>query len=179
MWKHLKTHKTIHDEELKAALNKRENERKKEYVSVETGVKKSDKGETNTSRDPQRSIVGMQFTTDKYVNQKLSEFLIERGVSFNTIDNQEFRDFLIAARGNKRAKTLTRENFNNNLDSYHSLFVENVGVLIAEASRGMYGFKFINLMHDLWTNPSVQSVLGASISFIDENWKKSLRSFAL
>ena len=74
MWKHLKTHKVIYDEELKAVLNKRENERKKEYVSVETGVKKSDKGETNTSRDPQRSIVGMQFTTDKYVNQKLSEF---------------------------------------------------------------------------------------------------------
>ena len=36
----------------------------------------------------------------------------------------------------------------------------------------MYGFPFINLIHDLWTSNKVEYVLGASISYIDSNFVK-------
>ena len=36
----------------------------------------------------------------------------------------------------------------------------------------MYGFPFINLIHYLWTSHGMTCILGASISFIDLNWKK-------
>ena len=36
----------------------------------------------------------------------------------------------------------------------------------------MYGFAFLNLIHDLWTSNSVACILGASVSFINKHWEK-------
>ena len=44
--------------------------------------------------------------------------------------------------------------------------------MIDQASRGMCGFPFVNLIYDLWTNRNVQTVLGVSVSFIDATWEK-------
>mmetsp|Transcript_15276 Transcript_15276/g.22492 ORF Transcript_15276/g.22492 Transcript_15276/m.22492 type:complete len:288 (-) Transcript_15276:1257-2120(-) len=182
MWKHLDVHaqKKIHDEGLGKIMKKRFEKRKENYIVVEREgtvtveekrTKMGSNGETLTTTKTQSSIVGVRWTTDEQVQQALSRYILETGKPYSMVENPQCREFYGLARSNLKSKQLTREKYNHHVDSYHAIFANHVGQIMEEISKWMYGFPFINLIHDLLTNASVHAVLGASISFIDATWK--------
>eukprot|EP00957_Ditylum_brightwellii_P205031 15341889-Ditylum_brightwellii.AAC.1 len=131
-------------------------------------------GNKTTTRVCEQTSIkkSLLMTSDQQAQQALSEFLLKVGVPFNVVDCPEWRTFFKTARGNTKAQSLTRDAYNSDIDSYHALFQELVSKKLLDEIASMYGFAFLNLIHDLWTNNSVNCVLGSSISFIDKHWLK-------
>lgn len=144
-----------------------------EEIAIETTTRGSN-GEIIVKKQKSRynQQGKLQFVTNDQVLNSLSTFLIRSGVAFNAIDNEEFKTFYRLARSDNKARTLGRSVHNENIDAYHDEFKGLIVKALKREMESMHGFPFLNLIHDMWTNKAVKSVLGVSLSYIDCNWRK-------
>ncbi|GMF47576.1 unnamed protein product [Phytophthora fragariaefolia] len=56
-------------------------------------------------------------------------------------------------------------------NSLYRTFLKDTTELIQSEYDLVGSIRFLNLMHDLWTNTSKNCIIGASISFIDHGWR--------
>eukprot|EP00957_Ditylum_brightwellii_P186736 14219159-Ditylum_brightwellii.AAC.1 len=67
---------------------------------------------------------------------------------------------------------MSRDTYNDYIDAYYGKFKQTISKMVLDNIAAIYGLHFINLIHNLWTSHGVVCILGASISFIDLDWKK-------
>ena len=97
---------------------------------------------------------------------------MEMGIPYNKVHCPQFRNYTKTCRLNNKAKHVGRDTYNDHIDAYFKKLKKNISKTVLENIASMYGFPFINLIHYLWTSHGMTCILGASISFIDLNWKK-------
>jgi hypothetical protein len=76
-----------------------------------------------------------------------------------------------AAIGNATFPLLSRDRHDQLLNGQFQLFSELVGALLASEYEQASQLKFLNLVHDIWTSSGKDSIVGASVAFIDSSWR--------
>ncbi|KAG1685732.1 hypothetical protein DVH05_008925 [Phytophthora capsici] len=109
--------------------------------------------------------------SEKTINVLISKFLISQGLPCMVCASSPFKDIICAATGNASFRVLGRDRHDRLLNGQFQLFCELVGTLLSSEFEIAGRLKFLNLLHDIWTSCGKESIVGASIAFIDSAWR--------
>jgi len=98
------------------------------------------------------------------------------GLAYNIVANKDFQALLKVATGDS-ATVLSREAHNGYVDADFLLSCKKVTADVVEAMSRCFGFGFVSLFHDMYSDNAGSSVLGASIAFISKDWQ--LKHYAI
>jgi hypothetical protein len=96
--------------------------------------------------------------------------VVMQGLPFNVSQSPAFRSLVTGLSGDEKATVLSTKTYNDILDLHYNAFLAETSALLKSEFGMLFGTRFLNLMHDLWTNSAKDCVVGASVSFIDHNW---------
>ncbi|GMF29836.1 unnamed protein product [Phytophthora lilii] len=108
---------------------------------------------------------------EKDINVLVLKWLIRKGLPYTACDCETFADIMRAATGNLKFAMLSRDMHDRLLNGQLQLFCDLIGELLAFEFQKACRLKFVNLMHDSWTSCGKDSIVGASIAFIDSSWR--------
>ncbi|ETK79010.1 hypothetical protein F441_15373 [Phytophthora nicotianae CJ01A1] len=75
------------------------------------------------------------------------------------------------ATGNPTFQVLGRDRHDRLLNGQFQLFCDLVGTVLSTEFEYASQLKFLNLVHDIWTSCGKESIVGASVAFIDSSWR--------
>lgn len=126
---------------------------------------------TLSSSTIQPLITDAMRPNDDMINAHVFHWLVEDGLPFYTVSTPAFEKMLRGVANNQELVVLYRDKYNKLLDGEFSLFTKYVAKLLKDESSHALGYRFLTVLHDIWTNKSKDSIVGASISFIDHKWR--------
>jgi hypothetical protein len=119
----------------------------------------------------QRLITEAMRPTDELINAVVFRWLVEDGLPFHAATTAAFARMMRTASNNPSMAMLCRDRYNQFLDGEFSLFTKFVSRLLKEESSFALGYRFLTVIHDIWTSKNKDSIIGASVSFIDHEWR--------
>ncbi|KAE9073599.1 hypothetical protein PF010_g25004 [Phytophthora fragariae] len=109
--------------------------------------------------------------SEKTLNVLISKWMISQGMSYTACASESFHDIIRAATGNPTFPMLSRDKHDRLLNGQFQLFCDLVGELLASEFQKACQLKFLNLIHDICTSCGKNSIIGASVAFIDSLWR--------
>jgi len=92
------------------------------------------------------------------------------GLAYNIVNNEEFKLLLRAATGKDMAP-LTRAAHDSYVDADFVIFCKKLSSNLAAVAGSNFGEPFVVLYHDMYLDNAGNAVVGASIAYIDQDWK--------
>lgn len=108
---------------------------------------------------------------EKMVSVLISKWLVNQGLPYTVCISNSFLDVIRAATGDPEFPILSRDRHRRLLNGQFQLFCDLVGELLSSAFQKACSIKFLNLIHDIWTSCGKDSIVGASVAFIDSKWR--------
>lgn len=109
---------------------------------------------------------GSFVQNEKTLNVLITKWFISQGLPYTISTSDMFQDVICAAIGGPGFLIFSRDRYGRLLNGQFQLFRSRrstFGVWMQEACQ----IKFLNLMHDIWTNCGKTVFFGASMAFID------------
>ncbi|KAG1687186.1 hypothetical protein DVH05_005353 [Phytophthora capsici] len=129
--------------------------------------KTADMATTTTCKTPQRFFKASERT----LHVLISKWLITQGIPFPACRSAPFQDMMRAATGDPEFSMLIRNRHDRLLQGQFQLFCDLVGNLLSSEYKNACHLQYLNLMHDIWTSCGKDSIVGASVAFIDTSWR--------
>ncbi|EEY61522.1 uncharacterized protein PITG_01836 [Phytophthora infestans T30-4] len=108
---------------------------------------------------------------EKTLNVLISKWLVSQDLSYTVCASKPFHDVISSATGNPSYPILSRERHDRLLNGQFQLFCDLVGDFVNAEFEKACRLKFLNLIHDIWTSSGKDSIVGASLAFIDSLWR--------
>ncbi|KAL3672445.1 hypothetical protein V7S43_001744 [Phytophthora oleae] len=109
------------------------------------------------------------FNQDK-VTAHISRWLIRDGLPHHMITTPAFRELLVGITGNPSVTVPSLKTYNDILDKSYESFQEDTKELLSGEFKELHETRFLTVEHDLCTNQSKSTIVGASCGFIDRQW---------
>ncbi|KAG1695049.1 hypothetical protein DVH05_020977 [Phytophthora capsici] len=122
---------------------------------------------TTTCKTPQRFFKASERT----LHVLISKWLITQGIPFPACRSAPFQDMMRAATGDPAFSMLSRDRHDRLLQEQFQLFCDLVENLLSSEYKNACHLQYLNLMHDIWTSCGKDSIVGASVAFIDTSWR--------
>ncbi|RLN15097.1 hypothetical protein BBJ28_00009324 [Nothophytophthora sp. Chile5] len=92
------------------------------------------------------------------------------GLPFNMVKTASFEVLMQVASGDPSFGIMARATYDDMMDARFEIFTDSVASLLQFHSEGMFGMKFLNVIHDGWKAKGNHSIAGVSLAFIDHRW---------
>ncbi|KAG3020149.1 hypothetical protein PC120_g9451 [Phytophthora cactorum] len=122
--------------------------------------------EQDTKR--QRTLFGLSKTQKAGL---VAQWLICDGLPFNRSQTPAFKEIFCALTGDPTATVISAKTHNDLLNVLYEKILRETAKMLQNEFGLLCCMRFLNLMHDMWTNVSKDCIVGTSILFIEHNWK--------
>ncbi|KAG3168356.1 hypothetical protein C6341_g11334 [Phytophthora cactorum] len=148
---------------------KKRDQRAQKYLTDDVESKRPvpDGGsEQDTKR--QRTLFGLSKTQKAGL---VAQWLICDGLPFNRSQTPAFKEIFCALTGDPTATVISAKTHNDLLNVLYEKILRETAKMLQNEFGLLCCMRFLNLMHDMWTNVSKDCIVGTSILFIEHNWK--------
>ncbi|KAG3111465.1 hypothetical protein PI125_g9091 [Phytophthora idaei] len=148
---------------------KKRDQRAQKYLTDDVESKRPvPDGGSGQDTKRQRTLFGLSKTQKAGL---VAQWLVCDGLPFNRSQTPAFKEIFCALTGDPTATVLSAKTHNDLLDVLYEKILRETAKMLQNEFGLLCCMRFLNLMHDMWTNASKDCIVGTSILFIDHNWK--------
>jgi hypothetical protein len=139
------------------------------------GVVTSAASMDSTVKSSQQSSGKEYFTrfSEKSIQLNMARWIIYENKPFNVINSDLFKAMFVGSMG-KKFVPMSPDTFHQFLDREFNQFVSKVMQLLLKAREELFGQRFLQVVHDMWTSSGNNNVLGSCLSFVDSDFERHI-----
>jgi hypothetical protein len=89
------------------------------------------------------------------------------------ISSDLFKAMFVGSAGKKFAP-MSPDIFHQFLDRDFNTFISTVMLLLLKSGEELFGQRFLQAVHDMWTSAGNNNVLGSCLTFVDSDFKRQI-----
>lgn len=98
------------------------------------------------------------------------KWLARCGYLYNIVTTPVFKLMIQSLTCNLEIEIISRDRYSDLLEGDFSLFSKSVQNLLETERKKALNERFLNFLHDIWTNANSAGIVGVFVAFIDSSW---------